>query len=241
MFDIESAQRTQLFVLPLSIYYAALCTKTYRFRWICSCFYKYIAIVLARPDVITSLAASICIYFRNSELNNLLGRKMLTLRRGEQLRARLQAACCRYLSAKAEAQATALSTDSEYTAEPEYPVIRDLSYKGRKVQSAKDWHDEIRRVATVEEKMIKVNMPRYYGYKVVDLNDTKMPYNALPLMQHYTRTVLQLEQEQKQVAAPDAKATEANDTKQNQNLDAFVKAAREDVIEALEYAHDVYK
>lgn len=169
---------------------------------------------------------------------------MLTLRRGEQLRARLQAACCRYLSAKAETQATALSTDSEYTAEPEYPVIRDVSYKGRKLHSARDWHNEIRSVATVEEKMIKVNMPRYYGYKVVDLNDTKMPYNALPLMQHYTRTVLQLEggkeQEQKQLAAPAAKATETNETKQS-HLDAFVKAAREDVIEALEYSHDVYK
>lgn len=160
---------------------------------------------------------------------------MLTLRRGEQLRARLQAACCRYLSAKAEPQTSALSTDSEYTAEPEYPVIRDLSFKGRKQQTVSDWHDEIRRVATVEEKMIKVNMPRYYGYKVVDFNDTKMPYNALPLMQHYTRTVL----EQEQVPSPAEATTETNDKKQN--LDAIVKAAREDVIEALEYAHDVYK
>lgn len=169
---------------------------------------------------------------------------MLTLRRGEQLRARLQAACCRYLSAKAEPQTSALSTDSEYTAEPEYPVIRDVSFKGRKLQTVRDWHDEIRRVATVEEKMIKVNMPRYYGYKVIDLNDTKTPYNALPLMQHYTRTVL----EQVEVPPPapssapaPAEATSEPTNKKTQNLDAIVKAAREDVIEALEYAHDVYK
>ncbi|KAH8264734.1 hypothetical protein KR044_006936 [Drosophila immigrans] len=148
---------------------------------------------------------------------------MLTLRRGCQLRARLQALCIqRCLSAKTQAST---ADDAEYTTEPEYPEIRDLSIKARKQQTAVDWHNEIRAVPTVEEKMIKLNMPRYYGYKVVDLTDKLLPYNALPLTQHYTRTVL----EQQPAVA-----------EENVKLDALVKATREDVIEALEYAHDLY-
>ncbi|KAH8386570.1 hypothetical protein KR093_001238 [Drosophila rubida] len=152
---------------------------------------------------------------------------MLTLRRGEQLRARLHALCRRCLSAKTQAKTLANTADDvEYSAEPEYPEIRDLSFKARKQQLAVDWHNEIRAVPTVEEKMIKLNMPRYYGYKVVDLTDNLVPYNALPLTQHYTRTVLE---QQPATVEEDAK------------LDALVKATREDVIEALEYAHDLYK
>lgn len=154
---------------------------------------------------------------------------MLTLRRGEQLRARLNAACRRYLSVKAEPKAVVVA-DAEYTAEPEYPIIRDLSYKSRKQHTASEWHEQIRQLPTVEEKMIKVNMPRYYGYKVVDLNDTKVPYNALPLTQHYTRTVLE------ELPAHQNKPDGTKDS-----LEATLQMARADIIEALEYAHDVYK
>ncbi|XP_030565992.1 28S ribosomal protein S30, mitochondrial [Drosophila novamexicana] len=154
---------------------------------------------------------------------------MLTLRRGEQLRARLNAACRRYLAIKAEPKAVTVA-ESEYSAEPEYPAIRDLTFKGRKLQSAADWHEEIRQVPTVEEKMIKINMPRYYGYKVVDLNDTKVPFNALPLTQHYTRTMLE-----------ELPPKQAEPSEEKVDLDATVKVARDDVIEALEFAHDCYK
>ncbi|EDV99825.1 28S ribosomal protein S30, mitochondrial [Drosophila grimshawi] len=167
---------------------------------------------------------------------------MLTLRRGEQLRARLHAVCCRYLTiGKAEPQAAAAPVaESEYSVEPEYPAIRDLTYKARKQQTAAEWHEEIRQLPTVEEKMIKINMPRYYGYKVVDLNDTKVPFNALPLTQHYTRTVLELEEELQPDSSPASKPVGAVDDSQ-MDLDAIVKVARNDIIEALEYAHDCYK
>jgi len=94
----------------------------------------------------------------------------------------------------------------------------------------------------VEEKMIKINMPRYYGYKVVDFNDSKIPYNALPLTQHYTRTVV----EDLELPSPSASASTAPEVadqgdKNTSSEDALVKATREDVIEALEFAHDYYK
>ncbi|KAH8287095.1 hypothetical protein KR054_002488 [Drosophila jambulina] len=127
--------------------------------------------------------------------------------------------------------------DEEYTAQPVYPEIRDLTYKARKERTAADWHEEIRQVPTVEEKLIKINMPRYYGYKVVDFNDTKIPYNALPLTLHYTRTVLE--------KAPPALQEDAESEKKAPASagadDALFKAAREDVIEALEFAHDYSK
>lgn len=121
--------------------------------------------------------------------------------------------------------------DEEYTAQPAYPEIRDLNFKARKQRTAADWHEEIRQVPTVEEKLIKINMPRYYGYKVVDFNDTKIPYNALPITQHYTRTVLE---KTSPVAQQEGAKTEEKDGAD----DALFKAAREDVIEALEFAHD---
>lgn len=31
-------------------------------------------------------------------------------------------------------------------------------------------------------------MPKYYGWQVMLLTDQKFPYNALPHVQHYTRT-----------------------------------------------------
>ncbi|KAI8035585.1 28S ribosomal protein S30, mitochondrial [Drosophila gunungcola] len=126
--------------------------------------------------------------------------------------------------------------DSEYSAEPAYPEIQDPSFKARKQRDASEWHEEIRKVPTVEEKLIKINMPRYYGYKVVDFNDSKIPYNALPLTQHYTRTVLE---DLPQATGSGSQAVKEEGDKPSE--DAGFKAVREDVIEALEFAHDYYK
>ncbi|XP_017050940.1 39S ribosomal protein S30, mitochondrial [Drosophila ficusphila] len=115
--------------------------------------------------------------------------------------------------------------------EPAYPEIQDPSFRARKQRDAADWHEEIRQVPTVEEKLIKINMPRYYGFKVVDFNDSKIPYNALPLTQHYTRTILE------DLPASSEKVEQGDKTEE----DPLFKAAREDVIEALEFAHDYYR
>ncbi|EDX01832.1 39S ribosomal protein S30, mitochondrial [Drosophila yakuba] len=119
-------------------------------------------------------------------------------------------------------------------AEPAYPEIQDTSFKARKQKDAANWHEEIRQVPTVEEKMIKINIPRYYGFKVVDFNDSKIPYNALPLTQHYTRTVLE------DLPSKSAK-TQDPEQKEQPSEDALFTAARGDVIDALEFAHDYYK
>lgn len=83
------------------------------------------------------------------------------------------------------------ANSDEYTDVPQYPPIHDLSFRARKKSEAQKWYEEIIKASTVEEKMIKINMPRYYGYKVIDLHDRCLPYNCLPALQHYTRTVLE--------------------------------------------------
>ncbi|XP_032580726.1 39S ribosomal protein S30, mitochondrial [Drosophila sechellia] len=153
---------------------------------------------------------------------------MLKLNRVRQLRTTYK----RCLAGQSQLQLN--STD----AEPVYPEIQDTSFKARKQKDAANWHEEIRQVPTVEEKMIKINMPRYYGFKVVDFNDSKIPYNALPLTQHYTRTVLE------DLPSETEKKAQAQDSEQEQQQpseDGLFKAARGDVIDALEFAHDYYK
>ncbi|KAH8263976.1 hypothetical protein KR026_009978 [Drosophila bipectinata] len=108
---------------------------------------------------------------------------------------------------------------------PYYPEIQNVSLKARQQNNAEDWHKEIYQVPTVEEKILKINMPRYYGYKVVNFSDTKTPYNALPVTQHYTRTVTEKFQ------TPITGFTE-------KNSERIFTAARKEAIEAVEFSYD---
>lgn len=80
--------------------------------------------------------------------------------------------------------------DEEYTAVPQYPPILDLSPKKNRERRKIAQHNVIKNVKTVEEKQIKINMPRYYGFKCYLLTEDKIPFNNLPLVQHVTRTHL---------------------------------------------------
>ncbi|CAH0724918.1 unnamed protein product, partial [Brenthis ino] len=78
--------------------------------------------------------------------------------------------------------------ENEYTDTPVYPPILDMSLQGRKLREREALHQNIQKINTVEEKQIALNMPRYYGWQSVVLNENKIPYNAMPLVQYYTRT-----------------------------------------------------
>lgn len=84
----------------------------------------------------------------------------------------------------------------EYTSEPIYPEILDMSRPKVRERKKAQIHEQIQRVPTVEEKQIKINMPRYYGFKTYILRDDAVPYNSLPLAQHVTRTCVVVESEQ---------------------------------------------
>lgn len=78
----------------------------------------------------------------------------------------------------------------EYSEQPQYPAIEDLSFKSKKKREAAQWHERIRLLSSVEEKLFEINMPKYYGYKAHMITDQKFPYNVLPLAQYATRTHL---------------------------------------------------
>lgn len=78
--------------------------------------------------------------------------------------------------------------DDEYTSTPNYPPILDLSIEKRRERKKQAEHDAVKEVKTVEEKQIKLNMPRFYGFKCFVLKEDVAPYNGLPLVQHVTRT-----------------------------------------------------
>lgn len=50
--------------------------------------------------------------------------------------------------------------EDEYTATPQYPPILDLSYEKKQERKIESKHNAIKDVKTVEEKQIKLNMPR---------------------------------------------------------------------------------
>jgi small subunit ribosomal protein S30 len=51
-----------------------------------------------------------------------------------------------------------------------------------------EWHEKIKSIKTVEEKLFEINMPRYYGWKPIVLKEGSIPYDSLPFVQHVTRT-----------------------------------------------------
>lgn len=82
----------------------------------------------------------------------------------------------------------ALLEQNEYTETPEYPPILDMSNEARKLRERENLYQKIQQISTVEEKQIALNMPYYYGWKCVIFNEKVIPYNALPLVQYYTRS-----------------------------------------------------
>jgi small subunit ribosomal protein S30 len=83
-----------------------------------------------------------------------------------------------------------LKYEQEYTETPQYPQILDTSYEARQQRMAERWHEKIKALKTVEEKLVEINVPRYYGLKCILLGEDSIPYNSLSFAQHVTRTHL---------------------------------------------------
>ncbi|XP_012257360.2 28S ribosomal protein S30, mitochondrial [Athalia rosae] len=83
-----------------------------------------------------------------------------------------------------------VAKEVEYSDPPQYPPILDLSLKAKEKRRHESWHEEIKKLNTVEEKLMKINMPRYYGWKSLMLFEHLIPYNSESLAQFITRTHL---------------------------------------------------
>lgn len=86
---------------------------------------------------------------------------------------------CRFLSAL---------PSEEYTEIPEYPPILNLNRKSNKERKLGKWSEQIKQLNTVEEKQMKLNMPKYYGWKSIMLDDHLIPYDSMKFIQHCVRT-----------------------------------------------------
>lgn len=85
---------------------------------------------------------------------------------------------------------SSLSLESEYTETPQYPEILDITRQKVRERELNAYGEEIKAVKTVEEKQIKLNMPKYYGFICYIFKEDYVPYNNLELSQHITRTHL---------------------------------------------------
>ncbi|GLG96810.1 Uncharacterized protein GBIM_03711 [Gryllus bimaculatus] len=83
----------------------------------------------------------------------------------------------------------------EYTEKPEYPPILDLSRDAVKKRNDEVWHNKIKNLEILEEKLMEVNMPRYYGWPCIGLFEGKVPYGSLQFAQYITRTFIVTQQE----------------------------------------------
>lgn len=110
-----------------------------------------------------------------------------------------------------------------------YPPILDMSAKARRIRRKIAWHEEVKNLNTIEEKLIKVNMPRYYGWQMMMMTDKDFPYNALPYVQHYTRTQFE-----------DGLPTEWSKHSPEQ-LDAIVNGIRDQIEDAVLWHHQGYR
>lgn len=123
----------------------------------------------------------------------------------------------------------------EYVDVPQYPEILDLSLRSRKKRDVEAWHETIRKLPTVEEKAIKINMPRYYGYRVFSLSEKDLPYNCLSVMQHFTRTVFEEIPPTLTSAAP----IDVDHQGSSGNL-PHLESIHNDMKNALEFAYDSF-
>lgn len=80
------------------------------------------------------------------------------------------------------------SGNEEYTASPQYPPILDLSPISTYKRERDFKLDKLKRIGTVEEKFLGINIPRYYGWSSLMLKEGSYPFNFLPFVQHITRT-----------------------------------------------------
>lgn len=111
----------------------------------------------------------------------------------------------------------------------DYPPILEMSRKAVKDREKMAWHEEVKKLNTIEEKLIKVNMPAYWGLRTTPLENDEYHYNCFPYFQHWTRT-------QYEVGLPSSwfKHSAAE-------VDGLVNNIRDQVIEAISFQYQGFR
>lgn len=120
---------------------------------------------------------------------------------------------------------------SEYTKTPQYPAIEEVTREAKQQRKRNSWYEHIQDLDTVEEKLLAINMPRYYGYKCFMLSDDRFPYDCLPFVQHSTRTAI----------ASQADLPAAIYEPLRTRAEQFVQTVRDDVQAAIVFESNGYR
>lgn len=123
----------------------------------------------------------------------------------------------------------AVAQSAESLEKVEYPPILDPSRKAVADREKLKWHDQVKNCGTIEEKLIKVNMPAYWGLRTTPLLNDEYHYNCFPYIQHWTRTQYGNGLPSDWFKSPAEK------------VDALVNDVREQVIEAIGFQYDGFR
>ena len=80
------------------------------------------------------------------------------------------------------------STTPEYVEEPQYPPIEDISYKEVLRNKIAKWKNKVKNLPTVEQKLMELNMPKYYGYTSYLMKDRNLYNKGNDFIRFATRT-----------------------------------------------------
>lgn len=174
-----------------------------------------------REDSVSSVNRSRIFKSSQNYLSHLRSSKMLRL-----ARVRQNIVVSRRLTTALQQQ----NADSEYSEVAQYPPIWDDAYKAKKNRKKMQWRDKIKKIGTIEEKLIEINMPKYYGYKCLMLDEKTFPYNTLPFFQYVTNTELVEMETFTPKTEDDAKKVEI-----------FLNLIKSDIEDAFEFELDGYK
>lgn len=111
----------------------------------------------------------------------------------------------------------------------EYPPILDPSKKAVVEREKIAWHETVKNVGTVEGKLIKVNMPAFWGLRTTPLENDEYHYNCFPHFQHWTRT-------QYEDGLPNTWFKRSTE-----EVDGLVNKIREQIIEAISFQYQGYR
>lgn len=107
----------------------------------------------------------------------------------------------------------------------EYPPIMELTSKAFKEREKIAWHEAVKNIKTIEEKLIKVNMPAYWGLRTTPLENDEYHYNCFPHIQHWTRT-------QYEDGLPNSWFKRSAE-----EIDGLVNSVREQILEAVSFQY----
>ncbi|KAK8397226.1 hypothetical protein O3P69_004738 [Scylla paramamosain] len=77
---------------------------------------------------------------------------------------------------------------AEYTDTPQYPEIIDVSREANKRRKKEAWHQKVTNLPSVEQKMMELNMPKYFGHWSCQLRDNRPTLLTTDFCRFATRT-----------------------------------------------------